>query len=83
MGVNRNGNIWMADKNEDSKIRGFADSIDPVIVNKYGNESSTAAQKEIQGLILSIDDFWLKSKMLAVINETKLLTNLLKKQFSI
>ena len=72
----------MADSKKAKEESKITDTVDPVIASKYSDEISATAKKEIQGLILSIDDFWLKAKMLAVIDEHKELTNLLRKQFS-
>lgn len=71
----------MTDRKKDNEIVGFAETIDPMISRKYRNEISAAAQKEVQSLILSVDEFWQKLKMLAVVDEKMLVTKLLKKQF--
>ncbi len=57
------------------------DSIDTALIEKYNLQTSPSVRQATLKLILSIDDFWLKVKMLAVIKEQETIYKLLKQQF--
>ena len=53
----------------------------PVAAKKY-RDKELKIQDEVRVLILSVADFWLKARLLAAVDERKILTRLVKEQFS-
>ncbi len=65
----------------EDKLETVPDSIESDLAKAFRSTASPLDQKAVVTLILSIDDFWLKLKMLAVIEENKTILGLLNQKF--